>query len=487
MSHVLSKSTFMYGCQCPKRLYLHKHSRDLRNPDDEQQQAIFDRGTNIGELARQLFKYGVDASPPDNYSYHLAVAKTTALIARDVPIIYEAAFQYEGILCAVDILVKQGKHWYAFEVKSTLSVKEQHVQDAALQYYVMINCGLPLQDISIIYLDREYVRKGALDIKQLFTTTSVLTEVLDQQRVISNKVKVLKNVLTQPEPPAIAIGPHCFAPYGCDFSNHCWAHMPTENSVFEFNATTAWKLFDAGYHHLDQIPADYKLPPKATLQLTQARSGQVYIDAESIWQFLQPITYPLYFFDFETIMPGIPEFDTCTPYQQIPFQFSLHIKQHATAELEHIDFLGDGITDPRPDLLEAMLTHLGNTGSIICYNMNFEKGRITDLAKTYPAAATHLHALNPRVVDLMAPFQKQWYYHPEFHGRYSIKAVLPVLVPELRYDQLEIPNGSLASLVYANLKHQDAITSTLQRQALREYCKLDTLAMVKLYEVLKAV
>ena len=487
MSHILSKSTFMYGCQCTKRLYLHKHNRDLRNPEDERQQAIFDRGTNIGELARQLFKYGVDASPPDNYSYHLAVAKTTALIARDVPIVYEAAFQFEDVFCAVDILVKQGKHWYAFEVKSTNSVKDQHIQDAALQYYVMINCGLPLQDISIIHLNRAYERQGALNTKQLFTSTSVLEEVLELQLFITNKIHELKSVLALPEPPVINIGAHCFAPYPCDFTNHCWANMPEANSVFEFNASIAWKLFDAGYRQLDQIPADYPLPPKATLQLAQARSGQVYLDAEQIRQFLKPITYPLYFFDFETIMPGIPEFDKSRPYQQIPFQFSLHIKQHATAELEHIEFLGDGITDPRPDLLEAMLAHLGTTGSIICYNMSFEKGRFNDLAKIYPEAEEKLLALTPRVVDLMIPFQKQWYYHPSFHGSYSIKAVLPVLVPDLRYEDLDIQNGGLASLVYANLKHQDNITATLQRQALREYCKLDTLAMVKLYEVLKVV
>lgn len=485
MKHQLSKSTFMYGCQCPKRLYLHKYKKELRNPGDEKYQAILDAGTNIGELARQLFKYGVDASPPDNYSYQMAVEKTKSLIDRDVPIIYEAAFQFEGALCAVDILVKQGKHWYAFEVKSTVSIKDQHIQDAALQYYVMKNCGLPLEDISIIHLNNQYTRKGNLDIKQLFTTESILEHVLEQQEFVSAKVQELKELLTQPDEPMVDIGPHCFDPYDCDFTNHCWAHLPKENSVFEFAPKIAWKLFSEGYKQLDDIPPEFEMSAKASMQLAHYRSGEVYIDTEQIRQFLEPISYPIYFFDFETMMPGIPEFDDSKPYQQIPFQFSLHVQQSEGCEVEHFEYLGDGVNDPRPGLIEAMIDLLGQTGSIICYNMGFEKTRIKDLAKLYPQFETELLAINERVFDLMIPFQKRWYYHPSFKGSYSIKAVLPVLIPDLQYDELDIQEGGMASLVYSQLKYQDKVTATIQRHALREYCKMDTLAMVKLFEYLK--
>jgi len=475
----------MYGCQCPKRLYLNKYKKELRNPGDEKQQAILDAGTSIGELARQLFKYGVDASPPDNYSYHLSVEKTQALINRDVPIIYEAAFQYEGVLCAIDILVKQGKSWYAFEVKSNLSIKDQHIQDAALQHYVMKNCGLPLEDISNIHLNNQYTRKGKLDIRQLFTTESILEQVLEQQEFVSSKVQELKALLTQPDEPIVDIGPHCFVPYECDFTNHCWAHIPKENSVFDLGPKTAWKLLSEGYQQLDDIPLKFEMSANAAMQLAHYRSGEVYIDKEQIREFLEPISYPVYFFDFETIMPGIPEFDDSRPYQQIPFQFSLHVQQSEGSDLEHFEYLGDGLNDPRPGLIEAMINLLGQTGSIICYNMGFEKTRIKDLAKLYPQFETELLAINDRVFDLMIPFQKRWYYHPDFKGSYSIKAVLPVLIPELRYDELDIPEGGMASLVYSQLKFQDQITATLQRQALRAYCKMDTLAMVKLYEYLK--
>ena len=478
--HILSKSTFMYGCQCTKRLYLHKYKRKWRNPEDEQQQSIFDSGTGIGELAQNLFKGGVDASPPNPFSYQESVELTKKLIIQGETIIYEATFQYEGVLCALDVLVKKGSQWYAFEVKSSTGVKEQHVQDAALQYFVVTSSGLPLADISIIYINKEYIRKGELDIHQLFNSQSILAEVLLEQPLILSKINELKEVLAQKEIPVKDIGPHCHSPYACDFTDHCWAHMPKENSIFDLSRGPGWELYTAGYKHLDEIPLDYKMGNKALTQLTHHRTGDIYVDKGSIKDFLKPLTYPLYFFDFETIMPGIPEFENSRPYQQIPFQFSLHVQRCENSELEHYEFLGDGLTDPRPRLLKSMLDLLGKTGSIICYNMSFEKSRINELAITYPEYEIELLAINDRVLDLMVPFQKRWYYNPAFKGSYSIKAVLPVFVPDLKYSDLEIQEGGTASLVYSQLKYQDESTANVQRKQLLAYCKLDTLAMVKI-------
>jgi len=483
--HLLSKSTFMYGCQCPKRLFLHKHKPALRNPADEKQQAILGAGTHVGELARKLFNYGIDVTPPDFYSYHLAVKRTQALIARGETILYEAAFQYEGVLCAIDILVQNGTQWYAFEVKSTTRVKPQHIQDAALQYYVLKNCSLPISDISIIHLNNNYVRQGALDIKSLFSTESVLEEVLEQQETIAQKVTELKAMLGSGTEPVVDIGPHCVDPYPCDFMNHCWAHIPAENSVFELARGAGWKLYEDEYQTLDQIPDDYELNATARMQLTHHRSGAVHLDHEALQQFLTTLTYPLYFLDFETMMPGIPEFDQSRPYQQIPFQFSLHVQQTPGGVLDHSEFLGDGLHDPRKEFTETLLSYLGTSGSIVCYNMSFEKSRLNELVELFPEHANRLDNLNTRIVDLMIPFRKQWYYHPDFKGSYSIKAVLPVLVPALRFDELDIQEGGMASLIYSQLKYQDAVTATIQRQALRAYCKLDTLAMVRIVEVLR--
>jgi hypothetical protein len=477
----------MYGCQCAKRLYLHKYNPELKDARDIKQQAVFDRGTNIGLLAQQRFAGGVDAAPPDAYSYDLAVAKTKAFIDQGATIIYEASFMYEGVLCAVDILEKKDNTWHAYEVKSTTKVKTQHITDAALQYWVLTQCGLPLEDISIVTLNNQYVRMGAIDVMQLFMLHSVLPEVLEEQPFIQEKVTELKSMLARQQEPVVDIGPQCNSPYPCDFITHCFSHMPVVNSVLELPGRTAWKLYNSGIKHLDEIPDTFELTDKVAHQLNHYRSGEVHINREAIKEFLAPLTYPLYFFDFETIMPGVPEFDNSKPYQQIPFQYSLHVLRAPDTERIHYAYLGDGINDPRKDLITSMLQHLGTVGSIICYNMSFEKGRIKELIHIFPDYENELLAINARVVDLMIPFAKRWYYHPLFLGRYSIKTVLPVLVPDLRYDELIIQEGGTASLVYAQLKLQDEFTAATQREQLLAYCELDTLGMVRIMQHLELV
>ena len=477
----------MYGCQCPKRLFLHKRRPELRNEEDEQQQSIFSSGTTVGQLAKQFFPGGQDATPPDSFSYQMSVETTKRLIKQGESIIYEAAFQYEGVLCALDILVKKGNAWHAFEVKSTTSVKSQHIQDAALQYYVVTHCGIPLEDISTVYLNNQYVRQGALDVQQLFATQSILEDVLEQQVDIIDKVQELKALITQPNEPVVDIGQHCFDPYGCDFTDHCWSHVPKQDSIFDLPGKYAWRLYANGHRLLLDIPEDFEMTAKPAMQLKHYRSGEVHIAPDAIREFLEPLTYPLYFFDFETIMPAIPEFDGSRPYQQIPFQYSLHIQRSPGSELEHYEFLGDGINDPREDLTHAMIRYLGNTGNIICYNMSFERSRIKELANLFAHYESELLAINERVVDLMVPFAKRWYYHPNFKGSYSIKVVLPVLIPELRYSDLVIKEGGKASLVYSQLKGMDADIATQQLHHLLEYCKMDTLAMVRILDFIKAL
>jgi hypothetical protein len=482
--HVLSKSTYMYGCQCPKRLHLHKYQPELKDPVDERVQYVKDSGSAVGLLAQQLFPGGVDASPPDTFSYQLSVLKTRELISQGATIIYEAVFQYDGVMCALDILVKDGDAWHAYEVKGAGSIKEQYVQDAAFQYYVITSSGIVLEDISIVHLNKQYVRKGALDIHKLFTKQSVLREVVALQSAVQRNISELKHVLQQPEPET-GIGPHCFAPYACDFTHHCWAHIPKVDSVFDLDPRAAWKLYADGYLHLDQVPQDYPLSNSVAHQLAHYRSGEPFVDQPAIQNFLATLHYPLCFLDFETVWPGVPEFDDTYPFQQIPFQFSLHVQQDADSLAEHYEFLGNGHTDPREALVREMINVLGTTGTILCYNASFEKARMKELAKLFPYHADSLLAITGRVTDLMAPFQKRWYYHPEFKGRYSIKNVLPVLCPDLRYDALPIREGDTASKVYGQLKMQDNDTATLQREHLLAYCKMDTLAMVRILEWLR--
>jgi hypothetical protein len=444
--HTLSKSTFMYGCQCPKRLWLHKFQPDVRDEVTEAQASIFQAGTNIGMLARQLFPYGVDASPETPYKYQQSVADTEKYIRKGVNVIYEAAFQFEGILAAIDILVKKGDKWYAFEVKGTGSVKPPHVQDAALQYYVITQSGIPLEDISIVHLNTDYVRYGDLDIDQLFTCTSVAEEVKEQQPFIVSKAIELMAMLKSKQLPAMEIGDHCFKPYDCDFYGFCSKGL-TEEEINE----------------------------------------EKYINQEAIAEFLSQLKYPLQFLDFETWMTAVPEQDGHWSFRQVPFQFSLHIQQKAGDELVHRYYLADGPQDNHLVFAEKLLEALEKKGTILAYNKTFENTILNHLKEEFEHLSKQIEKIQERMVDLMAPFRKN-YRLPAMKGSYSIKYVLPALVPELSYDSLAIGNGGDASAAFYNLKDvEDETQREVIRKALLEYCALDTMAMVRILEKLSLI
>ncbi len=445
--HVLSKSTFMYGCQCPRRLWLHKFMPQVRDEEDEEQSAILQRGTDVGLLAQQLFPNGADASPADPYHYQESVAATARYIREGHTIIYEAAFQYDGILCAVDMLVKKNNLWYAYEVKSTCRVKDPHVQDAALQYYVITHAGLELQDIFIVHLNNQYVRQGKLDITRLFTRVSVLDDVKAWQHFIYKKAKELRQVLHLKTEPEVIVSGHCNKPYPCDFQSYC-------NRDFE------------------EITIDY---------------GKPSVNKIAIREFIGELQYPLYFMDFETWSAAVPECDGHWSYRQVPFQFSVHVQQKPAGLLSHHYYLADGPQSSGEGFIISLLNVLGTEGSIVVYNQSFEKSRLRELKAEFPAYAEYVSAIEERITDLMAPFRKD-YRVPAMHGSYSIKAVLPALVPGLSYAGLAINNGGDASAAFYNLKHETDVEKIREvRLALLEYCGLDTLAMVKILEKLMKV
>ncbi|HOZ51257.1 MAG TPA: DUF2779 domain-containing protein [Chitinophagaceae bacterium] len=415
----------------------------LSKPYDEQQNLVFARGTEIGRLAQDLFPNGIDLSPPNPYSYQLSVEKTQKYLMTN-DILYEAAFQFDGVLCAIDILIQRNGKWYGFEVKSTNSAKDQHIVDAALQFNIITKTGLPLEDISIIHFDRDYIRIGEIETRKLFTTTSILQEVVLQQSFIDLKLTECKQLIASKTEPAISIGEHCHKPYDCPFIDHCWK---------------------------DEIAI-----PKPIL------SGEVIIDKEHLDQFFNGLDYPLYFFDFETVMYGVPEFDYSSPYQQIPFQYSLHSLQDENSTLKHTYFLGDGIHDPRPALIEKMINDLGESGSIITWNQTFEITCLRKLAQNFPNYATRINSIIERIVDLMIPFKSKWILIPACNGSASLKVVLPALLPELNYNSLEIQDGQSASFTYSLLKDMNEEDRIKHRNSLLAYCELDTLAMVKILE-----
>jgi len=482
--HVLSKSTFIRGLKCSKSLYLNKHNRNLKDELSEMQKAIFNQGDMVGQLAQQLFPNGTDCTTKTFYNFEESIKKTQLCIQGGKKVIYEAAFQFNGVLAILDILVKDEKGWKAYEVKSSTSISKTHINDAAIQSYVIENSGLKLEDVYIIHINNKYVKKNELDLAKLFTISSVRDEISKIEIDISNEIERQKKILNQKNIPTKEIGPHCTSPYSCDFIGNCWKNVP-EYSVFNISNLSQEKKFDLynkGILKIDDIPSEYPLSKNQKLQVSCEQSNQTIINKEKISNFTSELQYPLYYLDFETFSSAVPIFKNSKPYEHMVFQFSLHIQKHKNGETMHFEHLAvaDG-SDPRLSFIENLIKCCEGTGDIVVYNKSFESSKIEQLAVAFPEHQKELKQLISRIKDLMVPFQKKWYYKKEMKGSHSIKNVLPAMLDNLSYDNLTIKEGGMASHTFAQMMSGTFKgNSENTRKDLLKYCKLDTLAMVEI-------
>ena len=484
--HLISKSSFIKGIQCDKQLYLYKYHYNLMDEISESQQVIFARGHDVGDLAQQLFPGGIKATEDPKKSAQ-AIDRTTELIESGTKVIYEAAFVFDEVLVIADIMVWDGKKWNIYEVKSSTKISDTYYQDAAIQYYVISNC-LNVKDISIVYLNNQYVRKGRLELNKLFNIETVKENVSELQDFIKSELIRLKEVLKGDNIPDIDIGPHCNDPYQCSFWGYCWKNIP-EYSVFDIaglRGDKKFELYGLGHIKLEDVPEDYPLSQTQRLQIEGHIENKSFIDKNNIKKFLSSINYPVYFMDFETFMPAIPMFDGTRPYQQIPFQYSLHFQENTGGKVGHFEFLAEAEGDPREPFLKKLLEDTREPGIILVYNKAFEITRLKELASDFPKYAKEVDERIGRIVDLMLPFQKKYYYKPEMQGSYSIKSVLPALVPELSYEGLKIADGGTASAAFESLYYEEDVFKVKEiRENLLKYCGMDTLAMVEILNVLK--
>ncbi len=486
--HILSKSTFLRGLQCAKSLYLYKNFIQLRDQTSPEQKAIFSRGNNVGLLAQKLFPGGIDASPKKRSDNLEAVANTKALIESGAEIIYEAAFQHEQVLAILDILVKENNQWYAYEVKSSTKISHTYILDASLQYWVISNSGLLLEDFSIITINNQYVKKGDLKLNELFKIKSVKLEALLNQQMVEEKITLSKQALLLDKTPQIEIGEQCFSPYNCDFMGTCWKNVP-KNSVFEITGiqkATQFELYNAGHKTISQIPEINALDKNANIHIQAFKKGEAKVDAPAIQKFLEKAVYPLFFMDFESFMPAVPIYNDTKPYQHIPFQYSLHYKKSKESELEHFYFLAEQGSDPRKSFIETLLKDTENDGTILVYDALMERSILNNLKKDFPEYGAAIDLRLKRFVDLMLPFQERIYYHPAMKNSFSIKNILHALFPDLSYSSMKISSGSIAMVAFEHLQIETDMFKILDtREELLEYCKMDTFAMVKIFEILE--
>jgi hypothetical protein len=483
----LSKSLILKGIQCLKAIYLAKNPPDFVFPTQPDREARFRTGTEVGLLAQRLFPGGAEV-PYVGLSVNEQVARTHELIEAGEPVIYEASFAWDGIFVKVDILVRVGSRWDIHEVKMATAIKEINLDDVAIQYYVLSCCGLSVSRSFLVHIDNSYVRQGALDVHRLFAGEEVTEAVLARQGGLPELIERLRATLTKSHEPPIDIGPWCTDPYECNFIPYCWRHIP-EKSVFSLSGSAADKfaLYYAGFVRLEEVPLD-RLKDKQRFEAEATLGRLDTIHPERVRAFLESLWYPLCHLDFETFDTPIPPFDGVRPYQKIPFQYSLYVQPQEGVQAEHHEFLAVPGSDPRRELAERLLAEIPEGACVLTYNQAFEKGVLRELAVAFPDLAPAIDALLANVRDLMLPFKRRDVYRWPMQGSYSIKKVLPALVPDLSYEGLSVADGQMAMLAW----HEMGVTDDPERvaairRALLEYCRLDTWAMVRILDELKTM
>ncbi|HKJ15175.1 MAG TPA: DUF2779 domain-containing protein [Desulfobulbales bacterium] len=478
----LSKSQFTRGLQCHKSLWLLKNRPQLRAEPDASLQARFDAGTGVGLLAQQLFPSGMALEYGSGISQNIST--TQKLIASGSQTIYEATFRHDNILAMVDILHKGTDGWDLYEVKSSTETKDIFINDTAIQYYVLTGAGINISRVFLVHLNSRYTRIGELDLQELFTIDDVTDLTRHRQADIPQRLAGMRQALQGGEP-GIDIGPYCTDPYECDFKPHCWKHIP-ECSIFDIanlRNNRKFSLYYGGTLHMGDIPPDFLLSDNMRIQVEAELTGRDFINTTAIREFLATVIEPVGFLDFETFMEPVPSFDYQRPYQQIPFQYSLHLL--ANGRLKHYEFLGEPGLDPRRPFMEKLLSEVRPCRTILVYNQAFEVARLQEMATTFPEFAEDIEALIARIVDLMVPFRHKDYYVKAMCGSHSIKYVLPALVADLSYDSLAIADGEMAMLAYVRLAKTNGMAEKEKvRQDLLEYCKLDTFGMVRIWQKL---
>lgn len=479
---LLSKTKLLRGYRCQKCIYLTIHQPKLEAPITPETQALFDQGNLVGSEARKYYPGGtlVDNKPWD---FGGALAKTRELIASGTPVIYEAAFEYQGCYARADIIQYNpaSGRWRILEVKSSTKVKPEHFDDVGLQAWIMAKSGLLIEQICIVHLNSECRYP---DLSNLFNEVDVTQEIRDRYLNIQPKVYEIFQTLRQPEIPNTDLGPYCFEPTECGFVEHCLKQKEIpELSIFNLPGIKQrkWELYYQGILSLD----DNRLDDLTTLQARVVdcfKTGKRFVDTAHIQQAVSQWQFPLIFLDFETINPAIPRYDGCKPFQHTPFQFSVHVWENPDVEIYHTEFLHTSIDDPRPTLIPALLKACQSIGSIVAYFGRFESERIQELAAYSPEHSAALLALTERIVDPL-PIIRDAVYDNAFNGSFSLKKVAPALLGENHsYKDMDVADGGAAQRAFekmilpsASLNEKDQL-----EKALLEYCKKDTQVMVEL-------
>lgn len=484
----LSKSRYCQCVVCEKKIWLKKYKPECAI--QTARESVLKNGTKVGELAKGLFGKYEDVDFNENLN--IMIEKTNELLEYKPNIITEASFNYDNNFCSVDILKNDKDGVEIYEVKSSNNFKDIYEDDVSYQYYILSNLGFNVKKACLVHLNKEYIRGKELELDKLFKIED-LTEIAKgkQEEIKKNidSINILMDEHDENNEPDIDIGVKCLEPYGCEFWSYCTRKLPTP-SVFDINDMRKDKKFEKYYEgkvsfeDLKNEDLNQKYLEQINFELNNLEPK---IDKEAIKEFVSTLKYPLYFLDYETCQIAIPEIEGSWPYQQIPFQYSLHIIKEPNAPVEHREFLAE-IDDKNliRHFGESLIKDIPENGSVIIYNKSFEPARNNEIARMYPDLKDELERINSNMVDFMVPFKQRKYYCKEMECSASIKKVLPALYPDdpsLDYHNLTmVHNGEEAPEIFLSLEGKTKEEQQEIRKHLLAYCELDTYAMVKIWE-----
>jgi Domain of unknown function(DUF2779) len=485
----ISKTKFVAGIQCLKRLYLQVHSPDLATVSDEAADAIIEQGREVGLVAQKAFPGGV-AVKVSATDLDEAIRATTQLVSNpEIPAILEATFEYAGVLVRTDVLKRTGRLGYdLIEVKASTALKPHYAYDVGIQSYVVSGAGLVVDHACVMHLNRDYVFDGKeYDVSRLFVVTNLKPGDIASEGEIARRLDDQFRILSQPAPPDVKPGRQCEDPVLCEFYKHCNEEPPSDHVSLlpRIPAQKVEELLTLGITSIKDIPDNFDLSERQRRAVDCAKTGKPFISDELAGE-LSVLRFPICFMDFETVFPALPRFAGMAPYDHIPFQWSVFRQERPGEELQDFEYLAEDDSDPRTPFAESLRRAVKDAGSIVVYNQSFESSRLDELARWLPEHASQIEEIKEKLCDLLL-FVRRNVYHSDFAGSFSLKSILPALVPHMSYANLEIADGIGAGLAWMRLL--DFRTSLEEKarikEALSDYCRQDTLALAMLLEVLR--
>lgn len=488
----ISKSEYIMFLKHPAWLWLKKYDKSKLPEPDASLQALFDAGNEFEKFAEQLFPGGIRLGFANYKEYLDLPARTQQALERGAKTIFQGRFEADNITCIIDVLDRvSDSEFDLYEIKSSTQVKPEHEHDLAFQVIVLESSGIKIRNTLVINVNNQYVRIGEINPEELSKITDITEVVKEKIGETKQNIQNALGVLASKERPDISPR-HLNLGALSEWIDIYKTLVGGVDKYSIYNlvspgAKRIGKLEDLGIKLIKDIPDDFKLSEKQQLQVQATKFNKQYIDKEGIAEFFKKLKYPLYFLDYETFSGLIPAFDGIRPYQNVPFQYSLHILESPEAELKHAEYLHFENTNPGKPLIEQLQNDIGDRGSIIVWLQGFEKKCNETLAGMFPEHENFLLALNDRIEDLIIPFAKSMFVDKDFFGSASLKNVMPVLVPELSYKVLGIQEGGSASRIWMETIFKNKNTNNRDKIAsdLIEYCKMDTLAMVKILERLE--